>query len=368
MVDLQGRKTRPVEPVHPMRRERKHLMADRAAFIPDTIWVHDGDGLLTPLHRGEDPDRWDALCASDEAIVTQVDDGTPALDGRGAHPSSSSSAPPLIAAMLDHLDLTGSETVLEIGAGTGWNAALLADRLGSGNVTTIECDPTLADHARTRLAQAGYGEVAVVTGDGSQGHPRRAPYDRVIATAAVHEIPYAWVEQTRPGGLIVAPFTPTLSGGGRLAVLRVTDGAATGHLADTAAFMFLRQQRPEPVWWGDDEARGDYTEHVRGQAPAAEVWAAEAASFGVGVLMPGCVQGRTVSPDGTMTLRVSDPATGSWASCTELGAGYQIRQHGPRLLWTDLEATHAYWTSQGRPDHTRFRLTVTSDGQDIDIC
>lgn len=351
-----------------MRRKRKLLMADRSAFIPDTIWIHDDDGLLTPLHRGEDPKRWEALCASDEAIVTQVDDGTPAVDGRGVRASSSSSAPPLMATMLDHLDLTGSETVLEIGTGTGYNAALLADRVGSENVTTIECDPTLADHARARLTQAGYGDVTVVTGDGSGGYRPLAPYDRVIATAAVHEIPHSWVEQTRAGGLIVAPFTPALSGGGRLAVLHVAAGTATGHFADDVAFMFLRQQRPEPVWWGDDEAAGDYIEHVHENAPAAEVWDCEDAAFGVGVLLPGCVQGRTIDADGQTTLRVSDSTSGSWASCTKMGGGVRIREHGPRSLWSELETAYDRWLAKGGPDHTRFRLAVTGSGQDIEIC
>jgi protein-L-isoaspartate(D-aspartate) O-methyltransferase len=340
-------------------------MVDRSAFIPDTIWVDDGEGFLVPLHRGDDPDRWSALCASDEAIVIQVDDGASQVR-RGVRPTSSSSAPPLMSAMLDRLRLGGSQTVLEIGTGTGFNAALLAERVGATNVTTIECDPTLAEHARTRLARAGLAGVTVVTGDGGKGYPPRAPFDRIIATAAVHEIPYAWVEQTRPGGLIVAPFTPTLAGG-RLAVLTARDGVATGHFADTVAFMYLRQQRPVPVWWGDDEARADYTEHVSDRAPAAEVFDDPTAAFGVGLLMPGCVQGRTIGTDGTPTLRVCDSASASWASCTEVGAGYRIRQHGPRPLWADLEASHALWSAAGRPEHTRFHITVTSGGQDVGI-
>lgn len=341
-------------------------MAERTAFIPDLVWVHDDDGLLTPVHRGADPDRWRALCDSDEAIVTQVDDGEPALDGRGVRASSSSSSPPLMAAMLDHLDLTGSETVLEIGTGTGFNAALLADRVGAGNVTTIECDPAVADHARARLKAAGYEGVTVVTGDGGAGHAPGAPYDRVIATAAVHDIPHEWVDQTRPGGVIVTPWTPTLSGGGRLAKLRVGNTAAIGQFADDMAFMYLRAQRPGWVGWVDDEDRGDYTEQVREQAPAAEIWDDETAAFAVGALIPGLVQGRTMGVDG-MTLRVADPSTGSWASCTTVGDGHLVRQHGPWHLWTDLEATYAHWVSLGRPDHTRFRVAVTADGQDVDV-
>lgn len=94
-------------------------------------------------------------------------------------------------------------SVLEIGTDTGWNAALLAHQLGGANLTSVEIDPGIAAQARTALADAGYGAV---TGDGTLGHLSRAPYDRVISTACVYRVPYPWIAQTRPGGLIVTPW------------------------------------------------------------------------------------------------------------------------------------------------------------------
>lgn len=217
----------------------------REAFIPDVVWVRRDDGWAVPLRREDDPDRWMALVRSDDSVITQVDDGA---TEKGTWPTSSASAPHIVATMLEALDVHAGMRVLEIGTGTGYNAALLAELAGASNVTTIEFDPDLAENARKALRQAGH-PVEVVTGDGVDGHPANAPYDRVIATAAICELPYAWVEQTRPGGVVVVPWGPTVHPDEPLAVLTVgTDGTARGRFTDPAWFMPLRGQRlPQDV-------------------------------------------------------------------------------------------------------------------------
>ena len=106
----------------------------------------------------------------------------------------------------DHLGLS-TQHVLEIGTGTGYNAALLARYLGEQWVTSIDIDPVLSEQARANLKAAGYAPT-VVRADGAGGWPSTAPCDRIISTAAViaGRLPYAWVEQTRPGGLILTPW------------------------------------------------------------------------------------------------------------------------------------------------------------------
>lgn len=224
-----------------LRRVRKALEAvPRELFIPDTIWIRREDGWAVPLRRADDPERWRQACLSDEPVITQVDDGA---EDKGVWPTSSSSAPHVMATMIDALDLDEGMRVLEIGAGTGYNAAILAHIAGAENVTTVEIDATLADHARHALRRAGY-PVEVVTGDGIHGYPDNAPYDRIIVTAAVHEVPYAWIEQTRPGGLILVPWAPTFHPDGPLAALTVrADGTAEGRFGSPAWFMPLRGQR-----------------------------------------------------------------------------------------------------------------------------
>ncbi|WP_231328983.1 rRNA adenine N-6-methyltransferase family protein [Actinomadura graeca] len=134
--------------------------------MPDTVWVRRPDGWAVPVRRGEDPDAWEKECRSEESVITQVDDGQAA--GKGVWPTSSSSAPRIMAVMLDALDLRPGLRVLEIGTGTGYNAAVLAHIIGADNVTTVEIDRDLGERARGVLRGAGY-PVEVVIGDGRVG-------------------------------------------------------------------------------------------------------------------------------------------------------------------------------------------------------
>lgn len=213
----------------------------RDLFIPETIWVPvEGTGWFRPLHREDDPDGWRQEVESERSVIIQVDDGAAE---RGKWPTSSSSAPHIMAKMLDALELRPGLRVLEIGGGSGYNAALLAELVGAENVTTVEIDASLAEHARRALSRAGY-PVTVITADGTLGHPLGAPYDRVVATAAVREVPYAWVEQTRTGGMILAPWVASFHPDEPLAALEVKpDGTAEGRFGSPAWFMPIRSQR-----------------------------------------------------------------------------------------------------------------------------
>ncbi len=118
--------------------------------------------------------------------------------GRGA----TISQPTVIAEMLTLLDPRPGEKILEIGTGSGYTAALLAE-LGT-HVISIEIDPVLAEQAKERLTELGY-DVKVIVGDGSEGYLPDAPYDGIICHAATPRIPLPWVEQLKEGGKIVAP-------------------------------------------------------------------------------------------------------------------------------------------------------------------
>jgi protein-L-isoaspartate(D-aspartate) O-methyltransferase len=120
---------------------------------------------------------------------------------------SCTTIPSTVAGMLEQLDVRPGHRVLEIGAGTGINAALLAHLAGpDGQVTTIDVLPEAAELARRHLAAAGYPAVQVITGDGARGHEPGAPYDRIIATTAAWDIYPDWTAQAAPDARLVVPL------------------------------------------------------------------------------------------------------------------------------------------------------------------
>jgi len=118
----------------------------------------------------------------------------------------------MVAIMNEALELGFGNKVLEVGAGSGYHAATVAEQIGpQGRVYTVELVPDLVKVARSNLEKAGYSDrVTLVQGDGSLGYPDRAPYDRIVVTAAAPKIPQPLVGQLRSGGILVIPV------GGRL--------------------------------------------------------------------------------------------------------------------------------------------------------
>jgi protein-L-isoaspartate(D-aspartate) O-methyltransferase len=113
------------------------------------------------------------------------------------------SQPFMVAAMASALLLKGNERVLEIGAGSGYQAAVLS--LLAREVIAIEARPTLAATCRERLARLGYSNVVVIEGDGSAGCAAHAPYDAILVSAAAPSVPQPLLDQLSEGGLVVAP-------------------------------------------------------------------------------------------------------------------------------------------------------------------
>jgi protein-L-isoaspartate(D-aspartate) O-methyltransferase len=136
---------------------------------------------------------------SDEAIVTKR--------GPDGLPVSSSSQPALMATMLDQLALVPGHRVLEIGAGTGYNAALIRHIVGpSGNVVSIDIDQDTVEAAREHLAAAGYPDITVLCRDGAEGAAEHAPFDRLIATVGLSDVSPAWLAQLAPDARMVVPI------------------------------------------------------------------------------------------------------------------------------------------------------------------
>lgn len=346
------------------------LSVPRHAFIPETVWRDEGNWLV-PLRRGDDPEGWLGLAYGPDYVIIQVDDGYPVgpnLTGRVV--TSSASRPDVVALMLAALEVQTGMTVCEIGTGTGYNAALLSAHLGVHNVTTIEVDPQLAARARQALTGVGY-DVTVVTGDGARGYPPRAPYDRVLATVAAPQVPYEWVAQTRPGGLVITPWGTTYHSAGLLTLRVGDDGTATGRLVDnTVSFMSLRDQRTPLV-----RLSGSVYEKENADVSYTDIHPARVANddapVAIGLRVPRCRWTYSLAKNGSgeYTVWFLDPESRSWASI-EYRPGaerYEVRQLGPRRLWNEVEDAYRWWVEAGSPTADQWRFTVSSEGQHVEL-
>lgn len=134
---------------------------------------------------------------TNQALVTRFEEGCPV---------SSSSEPAVMAVMLEALAVRPGDRVLEVGTGTGYNAALLATLVeAEGRVVSLDISEPVVDEARAALETGGFSRVAVHLADGRWGWPPEAPYDRIIVTAA-SRLHRAWTDQLKDGGRLVLPF------------------------------------------------------------------------------------------------------------------------------------------------------------------
>ncbi len=304
---------------------------------------------------------WLDLVYSDTTLITAV-----VADSSGRQvPVSSSTKPDLMVRMLEALDVCDGDRVLEIGTGTGYNAALLSHRLGADRVFSIDLRPELVDNARDRLATMGYRPVLRAV-DGSGGLPDYAPYHRIIATCSVAAIPPEWIEQTAPGGLILVDVEGQLSAENLVALRRGDEPVAEGKFLDWyGRFMALRHDAASDgnAWpavdRSQDEERSTVVDPVELDGGFRFL-----AQFR---LPPGTLHTLTVD-DGTPTatcLTNRDRSRCSVDRAADESGRYLMRHGGPRDLWADVEHAHDEWATMGAPAWHRFGLTATPTTQRV---
>ncbi|MFG2844687.1 methyltransferase domain-containing protein [Kitasatospora sp. NPDC048296] len=331
----------------------------RHRFLPGRIWLEDGKGGYEPCDLQADGERWFEAAYSDVPIVTQVNDGEEPTDPADAWPSSSASAPSIVVRMLRDLDVRPGMSVLEIGTGTGWNAALLAHHLGGGHVASVEIDAEVARQAWASLNAAGLN-VNVVCGDGARGWPRRQPYDRVVSTCSVRRVPWAWIEQTKPGGIVLTPWdSPMLCWG--LLELTVERDRAQGRFGPHSAFMLMRNQRRDLRIFRDVVRDEHVPEESRTSLPPSRITGDQwEVRFALGLRLGDAW---TAWEEDEERLWVATTDALSWAAVDRDDEHFTVWQYGPRRLWSEVEAAHRWWEAQGSPGPERFGLTVTPEGQ-----
>lgn len=345
--------------------ERAFWAVPRHRFLPEKVWVDDD---LTVCTRGAAPEHWLRAAYASGPVVTQINDGRDPGGGERL-PSSSASAPSIVFRMLHLLAVEDGRHVLEIGTGTGWNAGLLTHRLGSELVTTVEVDRRLSAQAALHLRRTGL-EPRVIAGDGAAGYARGAPYDRVISTCSVRRVPRAWLEQTRPGGVILTPWESPWFCFGLLRLTVHGDGSASGRFSPHSAFMLIRNQRTDLRIYRDVVQDDQMPERSATElCPWAVAGDDRAARFAIGLRLPDIWRAWHDNPDvhgveSRLWLATTD--TTSWAAVDWDGRTDErltVWQYGPRRLWDEIEAAYRWWLQVGSPGPERFGLTVTPDGR-----
>ncbi|MGI9001552.1 MAG: methyltransferase domain-containing protein [Pseudonocardia sp.] len=352
------------------RWRRAFLAVRRHVFVP-RYWHDDDPGAFPARWRmvdraTRDHGEWLDAVYSNRTLATELT-GTPAVTGEGMHPqvTSSSTMPGLVLAMLDDLDVADGMTVLEVGTGTGYDAALLCERLGDGLVTSVDLGPELVALARVRLAAHGY-HPCLVTGDGAAGVPGRAPFDRVLATCGVGEIPAAWITQSRDGGKILANLSGPFNAHA-LVLLTVTGDTASGPFLRQSGGFMPRRTDPDLVVDPRAAVHRVATDPTDGHSPldprqlyTDPTWGLLAQTHLTGVVS------RQVYLDDTENLgtELASPDGTSWALVHHEPDrdGHHLTQAGPRRLWDELDTLHQRWVARDRPDHHRFGLTASPDG------
>ncbi|MGH3566549.1 MAG: methyltransferase domain-containing protein [Pseudonocardia sp.] len=327
----------------------------RHLFTPEII-ISTGDGYRTlPTGHPADTGEWLDAVYSDDSLVTQhlphaagyrLPSGEPLQV-----PTSSSTMPSLMARMLEALDLADGMRVLEIGTGTGYNAALLSERLGGRNVVSIDIDPHLVEAARTWLAALGHTPT-LIAGDGTHGAPDHAPFDRIIATAAVPDIPTAWIHQLAPGGKILANLRGDLAGATCCLLTKDSaDDEVIGPVLPLGGhFMWLR---PDPA-----DPHRPHEHPMRDQRAVSRTTTSldptdipldddgfrfllQLDLHGIQTLWRGTAHDPTTRTDHDAVIATATDGSRAEAFTTPHDDGtHRILQSGPRTLWPAIEAAH----------------------------
>ncbi|MFF4573130.1 protein-L-isoaspartate(D-aspartate) O-methyltransferase [Streptomyces sp. NPDC001410] len=338
------------------------LNVPRHPFVP-VFYRRDGERFIPWRITDGDPDTWLDAVYTDGSLITEVDgvhaeDAVPA--GLTGVPTSSSTAPSLMADMLDALDVNEGDEVYEAGTGTGYNAGALCFLAGDKHVTTVDHTESLTDKARLRLNAVGFDPL-VIHGDGARDFPTDGMYDRLIATASVRRIPPEWLRRLRSGGIMVVPIKGTLAGGMVARLTKLPDGAAVGHILHTpAAFMPLKS---------DTKTSAHVPAVPDGPCGNAELSARilddwTFSFFAQLHMPPDLVRTYGKNSDGLHVTTLYDPADGSATRIDDMPEGPpMVTSIGPRDLWQPVEAAHQLWQQLNRPRREWFTIEATTTEQ-----
>src|SRR6266487_1273771 len=349
------------------------LQVPRQAFI-DHYYEQQQLKTAPSLSDQSASEAWLWAIYQDQALTTQIDE-------RGL-PTSSSSQPSVMAVMLEELEIKPGMHILEIGTGTGYNAALLAVLVGDPHlVTTLEIDPTLVEGARPRIEQVVGAGMSVHVGNGIEGYEPGAPYDRIMATGSFLPVPWAWIEQLQPEGRLIMDLRGRLAGG-LMTIQKHADGMASGQFLRgwrAISFMGLRsspdalatlslprgyQRFPvqEAFRLSQHEQAYDRALHFctyeqfHGQDEDVNLW--------LQWVFPGLSIKWKGSPEALCAV-LADSSTQTVAILGPQEDGIEVTVRGERPLWSEILDAYQEWIKAGRPGRECFTLLIDPHSRQV---
>ncbi len=354
------------------RRVARHRLVEGVYVEDETGECHYGRSRFSL--RKLDPNSPDPdllkLVYSDIPLLTRI------------APPSSSSQPYLVAQMLELLELGEGMNVLEIGAGTGYNAALIQEIVGeAGRVTTLDIQEDVVAQTERLLRAAGYGRIEVIAKDGAVGHAENAPYDRIVATVGCSDISWRWAAQLNERGFMLIPLQHGAEGFDPLTRIWREKDTVRGRFVGWSGFMSIRGELEieQPLSYENQ----DLADPPRAEFPPAsssEEWAKLLGKswkeltederpryFDLPIFL-------VVS--GWCVFWVKD-GVGIWdAERGGLVAGKdKIAVYGEESVFPDVKSLYAKWDELGRPGVTDWELEFYPRGprpqvsrQDVTYC
>lgn len=309
-----------------------------------------------------DKEAWLQAIYANNPLVT-------AFDATG-NPTSSSSSPGAMALMLEALQPRPGLRILEIGTGTGYNAALLARIVGDPHlVFSVEINAELARRAQEKLDQVAGAGITIYAGNGLNGYEPGAPYDRIIATGSYHKVPFAWLDQLRTGGIIMMNLRRPLGSSAFLKIQKMgSQRAAHGVFLQGSDFMDL-QDANYPLFTVPTLVSEYLSRVVTAQIPFSHnefdpslLWDHKM-NFALQLVFPQMyffsIQANPMLPclvDVTSdTMLVFHPA--------EPDDSWVVEVRGEPRIWEKVSQTYQLWMNAGQPDISEYVLEIDDMGK-----
>jgi protein-L-isoaspartate(D-aspartate) O-methyltransferase len=344
--------------------ERAFRSVQRHRLV-ETFYYRGEQGRVTVRHDPDRPRREDLeVIYADTALATRHVGGMPA---------SSSSAPSLVAEMLELLELREGMKVLEIGAGTGYNAALISEIVGDQRlVVTVDIQQDVVAQTRRLLAGSGYGGIRVLARDGFEGVADAAPFDRIVATVGCSDLSPHWAEQLADGGAMLIPLEH--AEGHTLAAVRKQDRELRGRFVGWTGFMPVRGPLQIEDMWSrgvviPETREGENVDEIMHEPGPRLAPQDDADDEQNGLMFFVALNDRRASwtPDGT--ARSWTPAgvglsagPDGWAGISTSGLWWWKDES----LAREVDRLYQDWTARGRPAIRDYRVTFLPSKEERD--